>query len=545
MAVERRITVTKHKNGPKQRAKHDRVAAAAEGESASDVVDVIRMLPQRYVERFPLVDLEDYPGNPKEHDIGLLHESIDASGFYGVLLVQDWPKTPRYILAGHGRKDTLIAKGVTHVPVLFVKCDAKTARRIVLVDNRATERGGMDDNRLARFLVDLARADDLLGTGYDIDDATSLLEKLGQPLSLLDASIPLPPEGEIGAANNAVEGDVSADTSPQRFVMFSRDRVLEEAFAYFRARGFPYRALPLHMQLQEMNRLAAIDDEESAMKSTYGYHVADTYHPHRLHATAQGKRSPFDSFHIDASLKHALELELDASNRINDKLFASLMIVRGTQACSNFKPGYAMALYRRFAKKGETVLDPCTGYGGRLVGWLASRLGGTYIGVDPNVPTHQGNTKLAEALAQKSQRVELHNAPFEDVATSIARASSVGFAFTSPPYFAKEMYSDADTQSWVRYKTIDEWVAGFLNPMLAGCLRALKPERYCVINIADVKIGSTTYPLEQLTVETGLAVGFEHVDTLRFEYGFASRIGKGDQEAPIEPAFVFRKPAKR
>ena len=29
--------------------------------------------------------------------------------------------------------------------------------------------------------------------------------------------------------------------------------------------------------------------------------------------------------------------------------------------------------------------------------------------------------------------------------------------FTSPPYFNVERYGDDDTQSWVRYKSIDGW----------------------------------------------------------------------------------------
>ena len=36
-------------------------------------------------------------------------------------------------------------------------------------------------------------------------------------------------------------------------------------------------------------------------------------------------------------------------------------------------------------------------------------------------------------------------------------ADSVDLIFTSPPYFNTEKYSEDDTQSWVRYKKIDDW----------------------------------------------------------------------------------------
>ena len=35
--------------------------------------------------------------------------------------------------------------------------------------------------------------------------------------------------------------------------------------------------------------------------------------------------------------------------------------------------------------------------------------------------------------------------------------------FTSPPYFNVERYSYDDTQSWVRYKTINDWNKDFLH----------------------------------------------------------------------------------
>lgn len=512
----------------------DDVATKKPARRKKSAADLIRFLPQRYVERFPVVDLEDHPDNPKDHDIGAISESIDTSGFYGVVIAQEWPDTPHYILAGHGRKDTLIAKGVDVVPVIFVQCDPDTAARIVLIDNRSTELGGYRPDRLLDLLLKRAQADDFAGTGYDLDDTTRLLTELGKPLSLLDGD----PNGETPIV--PPDDDVATDKSVQHFVAFPRDRILEAAFEYFRARGFPYRKLPLHMQMQEMNRLAALD-QPAALMSTYGYGVADTYHPHRLHATAHGKKSPYDSFNDDPKLKHALDLELANTNRIADRLFSSLMIVRGTQACSNFKPGYAMHLYRRFAPAGGVVLDPCTGYGGRLVGWLASQLGGTYIGCDPNAPTYEGNLSLAHALAPDDAIVNLHQLPFEDFAPTLDECSC-DFAFTSPPYFSKERYSDDETQSWVRYPTIDAWRDGFLVAMFEGVLRALKPGGAFIVNIADVKIAGTTHPLEQMTRDVADAAGFVLEDTLRFEYGYRARVGKGEQTDPIEPAFVFRRP---
>lgn len=119
---------------------------------------------------FPVSELVEFPKNPKAHDVDAIEQSIDVNGWYGVLLVLDCPGEPNYILAGHGRKATLTRKGQHFVPAILVRCDMKTARRIVLVDNRSPESGGFNDRALTEFLRDITLedgAEGLRGTGYD------------------------------------------------------------------------------------------------------------------------------------------------------------------------------------------------------------------------------------------------------------------------------------------------------------------------------------------------------------------------------------------
>jgi hypothetical protein len=63
-------------------------------------------------------------------------------------------------------------------------------------------------------------------------------------------------------------------------------------------------------------------------------------------------------------------------------------------------------------------------------------------------------------------------------------------AFTSPPYFSVERYSYDDTQSWVRYKTIDEWNEQFLHKALGKIWKTLKKGGVLIVNIADVYASS-------------------------------------------------------
>lgn len=119
--------------------------------------------------------LAHYPNNAKRHDLQAIAESLRAHGQYRSVVCQ---KSTRFILAGNGTveaaRDIL---GWEHISVEWIDCDDETARKIVLVDNRANELGGgYDDEALARLLADLKGSYD--GTGFNHADAEAVLARL-------------------------------------------------------------------------------------------------------------------------------------------------------------------------------------------------------------------------------------------------------------------------------------------------------------------------------------------------------------------------------
>lgn len=318
---------------------------------------------------------------------------------------------------------------------------------------------------------------------------------------------------------------------------FPQDEIIEAAFQHFREVGFPYKKLPLHMCMQEINRLAAMPLRQ-LLHTSVGYAVADSYHPHRSRASANGKRSPFESFRDDKLLKRALTLQMEQESTIPANLTSKISIVAGTQACSNFRPGFACSLYRRFSSVGDTVLDTSTGYGGRLIGFMASGVAGRYIGIDPATETYLGNLRMSHDLGYPGQ-VELIHAAAEDVDKE-RWANSVDFAFTSPPYFNKEIYSHEETQSWKRYQTPEEWRVGFLLPMLQLQFASLRDGAFAVINIENTKVGGAVIPLVDMTIKCGREAGFSYEGEERFT--LQKRIGVHQVDAQaFERVLVFRK----
>ena len=87
--------------------------------------------------------------------------------------------------------------------------------------------------------------------------------------------------------------------------------------------------------------------------------------------------------------------------------------------------------------------------------------------------------------------------------------------FTSPPYFAKELYSGDPTQSATKFNTFDSWVEGFLKPTLETAVEWLAPNRYLLWNIADAKFANSTLPLEKVSCDILQSLGMKYEGKLK------------------------------
>ena len=132
---------------------------------------------QRYVRR-KLDELTPHPANPRQGDVGAIHQSIEANGFYGAVIVQ---KSTGYVLAGNHRMQAAAHAGAKSLPVIEVDVDDATATRILLADNRTNDVATYDQDALAGLLKSLAEDGGLAGSGYDGDDVDALLQAMTHP----------------------------------------------------------------------------------------------------------------------------------------------------------------------------------------------------------------------------------------------------------------------------------------------------------------------------------------------------------------------------
>ena len=200
----------------------------------------------------------------------------------------------------------------------------------------------------------------------------------------------------------------------------------------------------------------------------------------------------------------------------------------GTQCVSNFRPTAAACLYQNFMKPGELVWDMSMGYGGRILGAIISNV--NYVGTDPATLTFKGLKEIKEDFANPNNHYFLNKQGSE---TFVPKENSLDFAFTSPPYFNWEQYSEDEAQSFNQFSTNEDWNEGFLRKTIQNVKVGLKSGKYMGLNVANIKSHKT---FEDDTVRLAVEEGFEHTDTYKLQ------LSSQESGAKYEPVFIFRKP---
>tara|TARA_R100001377_G_scaffold3265_1_gene1963 strand:+ start:524 stop:1747 length:1224 start_codon:yes stop_codon:yes gene_type:complete len=172
-----------------------------------------------------------------------------------------------------------------------------------------------------------------------------------------------------------------------------------------------------------------------------------------------------------------------------DRSALRVMIGLRKYICSQFKPNVAKALYDYYDAK--NILDFSMGWGDRLAGFYASQNTELYVGLDPRKENHPIYNQQAEyynshlTMFETQKKTEFHCSPAEEFNFDQYK-DTFDIIFTSPPYFNVERYGHDDTQSWVRYKDINDWNTQFLQKSLDSMLPTLRSGGKLCVNISDV-----------------------------------------------------------
>ena len=202
--------------------------------------------------------------------------------------------------------------------------------------------------------------------------------------------------------------------------------------------------------------------------------------------------------------------------------------VAAASAAADFPPMKARDIFRTYYNGGR-VLDPCHGWGGRLVGAMLADVE-EYVGVDPSPDAHEGVSKIYEAFKDYQEtKVTLIQKPFEDCEW---KDGEFDFALTCPPYFDIEKYSGEDT-STNRYPKFEQWCKFFYEKLIVNTMKALKDD-----GVFALIVGSQLYPLAEKAKEICASHGYK-IERCNYKI-FAANI-HGTEEEKIDSLFLISK----
>jgi hypothetical protein len=204
-------------------------------------------------------------------------------------------------------------------------------------------------------------------------------------------------------------------------------------------------------------------------------------------------------------------------------------------------------LLDKYTAPGENYLDFSCGWGVRALSALVHNV--NYFGTDPNEKLVNKIYEMVNDYKDATGSYN-HNVDIRAIGSEVfvpEWENKMDFIFSSPPYFALEIYK-SENQSYKEGMTYEDWMNTWMKPTIENIHKYLKEDGVFAINIKDIFYEKNWYTLENDTVDMIEKLGFklEHVHTLKnIKRSFGSvhweKHTVGMNEKADEKIFVFKK----
>lgn len=184
--------------------------------------------------------------------------------------------------------------------------------------------------------------------------------------------------------------------------------------------------------------------------------------------------------------------------------------VTNQSGTSIFNPVLCELAYRWFSPADGAVLDPFAG--GSVRGLIAAYLGRRYFGVDLSAVQCAANkAQIKTVLGNRKHPVPVWHCGDSQRINEIYKGKQADLLFTCPPYFDLEVYSEnkADLSNMSHAEFCKTY-----RGIIADCCALLKPDRFAVFVVGDVRDGKTKTlrGLPALTAEAFQAAGLKIIN---------------------------------
>ena len=306
------------------------------------------------------------------------------------------------------------------------------------------EEDGLDDavRRAGDFIAEFRACHDTDDSGYSLEGG------LGD-LALKCLASPTPCFNDLDDAGRAaVVDEIAAEYASQPALM-DWNSVAEDLEVWRSLRG----AESIHQPCFAGNVLI-----NTFIRSRFDCHQKNSH------------RKTINAMWADTDLmKEVLMYELtDGRCRFHSKrILACMMFRHRFRSVSNLNQCFVYMKCRPYAKEGGLFYDPCAGWGGRML--AAYALGMKYVAIDANRRLVDELRELARYMGYDAE-ITYGDSSDRDCVMQAMGGRKADLAFTCPPYWREEWYSDDPFQSNIKCRSKAEWHGSFLSPMIFNTL---------------------------------------------------------------------------
>jgi len=277
------------------------------------------------------------------------------------------------------------------------------------------------------------------------------------------------------------------------------EEMLLDLLGKCRKNGFPYYDMSEDQMHKRWSSIRAFDPrpplEGAYLWDGHGTELASFFHPHMFECRKKGKMSAIEFFNNDEMLLEGLYKVMCLSGNVSKSGLRNICRNESnTSRINNFPPKVCITIAKTlFGKEVDkiSVLDPCAGFGGRLLGFPACGVK-KYDCIDMSEKTCLCLNKELDFLCANGLSTEVSITCSDcNIAMSerINNGDSYDMVMTSPPFVDREEYVGVDF-----FNTAEDWANLFMNPFLKNSFALLKPNGKLALFLGQSDSGGNNLP---------------------------------------------------
>ena len=264
---------------------------------------------------------------------------------------------------------------------------------------------------------------------------------------------------------------------------------------FYRSYGFPYPVVPRTRLVATVERvrntkLDGIFRNGKVHHAKTGMAVVNMFHLGIWSARTRENKSYLETFEDDSLLEKIIR-----DRYVHGKGLTPSQILTGLRnrpkGPANYPPATAKAIYDKYLPNSGNTLDPCGGYGGRMLGALCSNKVKHHISLEPATDTYKDTRTMLSILRKtvpvvETRKTRLLNITAEEYCPP-EKKEFFDLVFTSPPYFDQEIYSDEPNQVASSCKTMDDYKK-WIQKITRNWTFMMKKGAHLLIQISDPSV---------------------------------------------------------